>query len=49
MRHGESKDVSDALPLDAERFAAALLTGTQIYGARTGEVLSLVSDAPQSR
>lgn len=43
------KDVSDALPLDAERFAVALLTGTQIMSSRTGEVLSLVSDAPQSR
>lgn len=43
------KDVSDALPLDAERFAVALLTGTQIHNARTGEILSLVSDAPQAR
>jgi DNA-binding beta-propeller fold protein YncE len=43
------KDVSDALPLDADRFAVALLTGTQIQDARTGEVLSLVSDAPQTR
>jgi DNA-binding beta-propeller fold protein YncE len=43
------KDVSDALPLDADRFAVALLTGTQIHHARTGAVLSLVSDAPQSR
>jgi DNA-binding beta-propeller fold protein YncE len=44
-----SKDVSDALLLDGDRFAAALLTGTQILSARTGEVLSLVSEAPQSR
>jgi DNA-binding beta-propeller fold protein YncE len=43
------KDVSDALPLDAERFAVALLTGTQIHDSRTGEVQSLISDAPQSR
>ena len=43
------KDVSDALPLDGERFAVALLGGTQIHNARTGEVLSLVSEAPQSR
>lgn len=42
------KDVSDALPLDSDRFAVALLTGTQIHHARTGAVLSLVSDAPQS-
>jgi DNA-binding beta-propeller fold protein YncE len=43
------KDVSDALLLDGDRFAAALLTGTQILSAHTGEVLSLVSEAPQSR
>lgn len=43
-----SKDVSDALLLDGDRFAAALLTGTQILSARTGEVLSLISEAPQS-
>lgn len=43
------KDVSDALPLDGERFAVALLTGMQIHNARSGEVLSLVSEAPQSR
>jgi DNA-binding beta-propeller fold protein YncE len=44
-----AKDVSDALLLDGERFAVALLTGTQILSARTGEVLSLISEAPQSR
>ncbi|MCC6551552.1 MAG: hypothetical protein IT372_00845 [Polyangiaceae bacterium] len=44
-----SKDVSDAILLDGDRFAAALLTGTQILSARTGEVQSLVSEAPQSR
>lgn len=43
------KDVSDALPLDPERFAIGLLTGAQIHNARTGEVLSLVTDAPQVR
>ena len=31
---------SDALPLDAERFTIALLTGAQIHNARTGEVLT---------
>jgi DNA-binding beta-propeller fold protein YncE len=43
-----SKDVSDAIPLDGERFAAALLSGVQILSTRTGEVLELVSDAPQA-
>jgi hypothetical protein len=43
------RDVSDALPLDGERFAVALLTGLQIHSARTGSVSSLVTDAPQSR
>jgi len=43
------KDVADALPLDGERFAIALLAGTRIHSARTGEVLSLLSDTPQSR
>lgn len=43
------RDVSDALPLDGERFAVALLTGTRIQSARTGEVQSLLSDTPQSR
>jgi hypothetical protein len=43
------KDASDALPLDEERFAVALLTGMQVRSARTGEALSLVSEAPQSR
>ncbi|MEO7330096.1 MAG: hypothetical protein ABI193_16090 [Minicystis sp.] len=43
------KDVSDALPLDDERFAVALLSGMQVHNTRTGGVLSLVSDAPQSR
>jgi DNA-binding beta-propeller fold protein YncE len=43
------KDVADALPLDGERFAVALLTGTRIHSARTGEVLGHLSDTPQSR
>jgi DNA-binding beta-propeller fold protein YncE len=43
------KDTSDALLLDGDRFAVALLAGTQIRSARTGEVLSLISEAPQSR
>lgn len=43
------KDVSDALPLDGDRFAVSLLTGIQVHNARTGGVLSLVTDAPQAR
>jgi hypothetical protein len=43
------KDVSDALPLDGERFAIALLTGMQVHDARTGALITLVSDAPQLR
>lgn len=43
------KDVTDALPLDGERFAVALLTGTRVQSARTGEVQGLLSDTPQSR
>lgn len=43
------KDVSDVLPLDGERFAVALLTGTRIHSARTGEVLGRLNDTPQSR
>jgi hypothetical protein len=43
------KDVSDVLPLDAERFAVARLVGAEIRDARTGEVLSLVSEAPQAQ
>ena len=37
------KDVSDALPLDAERFAVSLLTGLEVHNARTGGVLALVT------
>lgn len=43
------KDMSDALPLDGERFAVAALGGLEIYNARTGGVLSLVPEAPQAR
>jgi len=43
------KDASDALLLDEERLAIALLTGTQIRSARTGEVMSLISEAPHSQ
>ena len=43
------KDVTDAIPLDAERFAISLLTGLQLHNARTGGALALVTDAPQSR
>jgi DNA-binding beta-propeller fold protein YncE len=43
------KDVSDALPLDGDRFAVAVLAGTEVRNARTGEVLSLVSEAPHTR
>lgn len=42
-------DVVDVLPLDPERFAASALRGVEIYASRTGEVLSLVSDAPQAQ
>src|SRR5262249_28235919 len=43
------KDVSDAPPLDGERFAVALLTGIETHNPRPGGVLGLVSEAPQSR
>jgi hypothetical protein len=42
-------DVSDVLPLDDNRFAVAYLRGVQITNARTGAVMSLVSDAPQAQ
>jgi DNA-binding beta-propeller fold protein YncE len=42
-------DVVDVLPLDAERFAVSYMAGVQLTSARTGEVLSLVSDAPQAQ
>jgi DNA-binding beta-propeller fold protein YncE len=43
------KDVSDVLPLDRERFVVAALAGLEVRNARTGELLSLVSEAPQVR
>lgn len=43
------RDVSDVLPLDAGRFAVAVLAGTEIRSTKTGELVSLVSDAPQSK
>lgn len=42
-------DFVDLVLLDADRFAVSSLKGVGIYSARTGEVLSLVSDAPQAR
>jgi hypothetical protein len=42
------KDVSDALPLDRERFAVALLAGTQI-SQRPHRRCWIISEAPQSR
>ena len=42
-------DLVDVLPLDSERFAVSCLKGVEIYGARTGEELSLVTDAPQAQ
>jgi len=43
------RGVVDALPLDADRFAASYLNGVQITSTRTGSTLSLVSDAPQAQ
>ncbi len=43
------EDVVDVLPLDAERYAVSYLLGVQVTNARSGEILSLVSDAPQSQ
>lgn len=43
------KDVSDALPLDSERFAVAALAGLHVHNTRTGGVVGLVTDAPQAR
>jgi DNA-binding beta-propeller fold protein YncE len=42
-------DVVDVLPLDADRYAVSYLRGVQITNSRTGGVLSLVSDAPQTQ
>jgi DNA-binding beta-propeller fold protein YncE len=43
------RDVSDAIPLDRERFAVALLGGLQVHDARSGAVISLVTEVPQLR
>jgi DNA-binding beta-propeller fold protein YncE len=43
------KDASDALLLDNERFAVSTLAGAELRNARTGEVLTLASEAPQLR
>ncbi len=42
-------DVVDVLALDAERYLASSLVGVRVANARTGELLSLVSDAPQAQ
>jgi len=42
-------EVSDVLPLDADRFAVASLRGVYIQNARTGSPISLVSDAPHAQ
>ncbi len=43
------EDMVDVLPLDAERYATSHLLGVQITDARTGAVLSLVSEAPHAQ
>lgn len=43
------KDALDALPLDRDRFAVALSSGLEVRSSRTGEALSLVSEAPHVR
>jgi len=43
------EDVVDALPLDSERYVVSYLAGVQVSNARSGEVLSLVSEAPQAQ
>ncbi len=42
------KDTTDALLLDGERFAVARLAGTEVRNTRSGEVIAVVSEAPQS-
>jgi len=42
-------DMVDVLPLDGERYVVSFLAGVQVTNARSGEVLSLVSDAPQAQ
>ncbi len=43
------KDAFDALLLDRDRFAVALSSGLEVRSARTGEALSLVTEAPNVR
>ncbi|WP_433930302.1 YncE family protein [Sorangium cellulosum] len=43
------KDTADALPLDRDRFAVALSSGLEVRSSRTGEALSLVTEAPHVR
>ncbi|WP_437315715.1 YncE family protein [Sorangium sp. So ce385] len=43
------KDAFDALPLDRDRFAVALSSGLEVRSSRTGEALSLVTEAPNVR
>ena len=43
------EDMVDVLPLDAERYATTHLLGVQISDARTGAILTLVSDAPHAQ
>jgi hypothetical protein len=42
-------DVVDVLAVDGERYLASSLSGVQVASARSGEPLSLISDAPQAR
>jgi len=42
-------DVTDATVIDDDRFAIGLLTGVEIHSSRTGQALSLVGEAPQTR
>jgi len=43
------KDVSDALLLDRDRFAVALLSGIEVRSTNTGQSLDLVTEALQTR
>ncbi|WP_438024853.1 YncE family protein [Sorangium sp. So ce233] len=43
------KDAADALLLDSDRFAVALSSGLEVRSSRTGEALSLVTEAPNVR
>jgi hypothetical protein len=46
---GLPPDTSDALLIDDDRFAVALLSGVEARSTRTGQALGLVSQAPQTR